>query len=155
MWWKQSYIVILLLVLSTLTILYLWTPLDDSDCNVESFLASKTETYQVQATKVVVKPWLGEHHVYGIFIVPDEYKEAPFFVLTVKGIGSDCERPFGHFQNFEGITALPGTHIIRDYIRTRTALRIILQGMYTQVKEPQNWTLTYPLLKPGKTWKLQ
>ncbi|ARV59618.1 hypothetical protein BZZ01_14140 [Nostocales cyanobacterium HT-58-2] len=145
MWWKHNHITfLLLLLLSCLTILCLWFPVDDSNCNAEAIFKSTSQKYEVSAIKVVVQPWRGEHHVYGIFIVPDKYKEPPFFVLTVKGAGSYCEKPFGTLQDIDGISAEPGTHLIRDYIRTRTALRLIFQGLYNQLKDPQNWKLTYP-----------
>ena len=136
-----TYILILLLSLSIVT---LWWPLDDFDCNGTPFLVSKSKKYEVHATKVVVKPWYGEHQVYAIFRVPNKYERSPFFVLTVKGVGSSCEKPFGSFQNIDGVSAAPGTHLIRDYIRTRLALRMILQGLYNQLSDKQNWTLTYP-----------
>ncbi|MBW4563616.1 MAG: hypothetical protein KME32_21225 [Mojavia pulchra JT2-VF2] len=134
----------ILIVLLSLSIVVLWWPVNDSDCNSEAFLASKIRKYQVQATKVVVQPWRGEHQVYGIFMVPNEFKETPFFVLTVKGAGSDCSKPFGYSQNYDDIFTEPGTHLVRDYMRTRTALRLILQGLYGQINDKQNWTLTYP-----------
>ncbi|WP_246162805.1 hypothetical protein [Brasilonema sennae] len=153
MWWKHNYITfILLLLLTSLTTLYLWFPVDDSNCNIKAVLRPRFGKYDVYATKVVVQPWLGEHQVYGIFMVPDKYKDAPFFVLTVKGAGSNCEKPFGTLQEVDGIFAEPGTHLIRDYIRTRTAFRLILQGMYNELKDPQSWKLTYPRnITPNKT----
>ncbi|WYL96003.1 MAG: hypothetical protein HEQ35_21210 [Gloeotrichia echinulata IR180] len=132
------------LLLLSLIIITLWWPLNDSDCNSEAFLASKIGKFPVQASKVVVQPWLGEHHVYGIFMVPDEYKQAPLFVLTVKGFGSECSRPFGYSQNYDDINALPGTHLVRDYLRTRIAVRLILQGLYFQINDQKNWNLIYP-----------
>ncbi|MGI8503271.1 MAG: hypothetical protein ACR2LR_19385 [Hassallia sp.] len=125
-------------------------PLGETNCNAEPFLASKTQKFQVHATEVVVKPWLGEHHVYGIFMVPDKYEEAPFFILTVKHLGSFCEKPFGNSQFYDDILAEPGTHLIRDYIRTRLALRLIIQGLYFQLNDKYNWSLTYPADNYGK-----
>ena len=136
-----TYIIIFLLSLSLIT---LWMPLDDTDCSAERFLASKAQKFQVHATKVVVQPWLGEHNVYAIFMVPDKYKEPPFFNLTVKGLGSFCEKPFGNSQFYDDIFAEPGTHLVRDYIRTRLALRLIIQGLYFQLNDKSNWSLTYP-----------
>ncbi len=138
---KLRYILILLLSLSVIT---LWWPVNDSDCNFKTFLASKTTKFQVNATKVIVQPWRGRHNVYGIFTIPDEYKKAPFFVLTVKGAGSYCLKQFGHKQNFNGIVAEPGNYLVKKPIRTRTALRLILQGLYFQINDKKNWTLTFP-----------
>ncbi|MFN6568802.1 hypothetical protein [Dendronalium sp. ChiSLP03b] len=144
---KIIYVLILLLSLSVIT---LWWPVNDSECDSEAFLKSKTKKFQVQATKVVVQPWLGEHQVYGVFMVPDEYKQTPFFVLTVKGAISECSRPFGYRQNFDDIFAEAGTHLVRNYIRTRIALRLILQGFYFQLNDKQSWTLTFPQPKADR-----
>lgn len=139
------YVVIVLFSMLSVT---LWWPVNDSQCNWEAFLASKTKKFSVQAFQIVVQPWLGEHHVYGIFMVPDEYKQAPFFVLTVPGAGGYCSRPFGYSQNYDDIFAEPGTHLIRYYLRTRIALRLMFQGLYFQLNDKQNWILTYPQVKP-------
>lgn len=137
---RLRYVFILLLSMSIIT---LWWPVNDSDCNFEDFLASKTTKFQVHATKVTVQPWRGRHHVYGIFMIPDEYKKSPFFVLTVKGAGSYCSKQFGHKQNFDDIFAEPGTYLVKKPIRTRKTLRLILQGLYFQVNDKNNWTLTF------------
>ncbi|WP_414563440.1 MULTISPECIES: hypothetical protein [unclassified Anabaena] len=135
-----------LILLFSLIIVILWWPINDADCNSKAFLASKTPKFSIQASQIVVQPWHGEHQVYGIFMVPNEYKRSPFFVLSVKGIGSHCSRPFGYNQNYDDVVAKPGTHLIRYYMRSRIALRGILQGLYLQINNPQNWTLTYPLI---------
>ncbi|MBA3921382.1 MAG: hypothetical protein H0X31_06660 [Nostocaceae cyanobacterium] len=140
----QRRLIFIPLLLLSLIIVTLWWPLHDSDCNAAPFLASTAAKYEVQATKVVVQPWRGEHHVYAIFIVPDQYKASPFFVLTIKNAVSACEYPFGNSQYIEGIAAQPGTHLIKDYIRTRLALRLILQGFYQDLRLRQNWSLIYP-----------
>ncbi|MEH2335514.1 hypothetical protein [Nostoc sp.] len=144
---RLRYILILLLSLSIIT---LYWPVNNSDCNSEAILASKTTKFQVHATKVIVQPWHGRHHVYGIFMIPNEYKQAQFFVLTVKGAGSYCSKQFGYQKNFNDIFAEPGTYLLRKFIRTRTALRLILQGLYFQINDKQNWTLTFPELKVGQ-----
>lgn len=152
--WHQYFmrrlIIYILIMLISLLMFILWWPVNDSDCNSAVFLSSKTQKFQVTATKVVVQPWRGEHHVYGIFMVPNEYKQTPFFVLSVKGFGSECSRPFGYNQNLDGISAEPGTHLVRDYIRTRSALRLITQGLYFDLKNRENWTLTFPQAKTNQ-----
>ncbi|MBW4616498.1 MAG: hypothetical protein KME21_25155 [Desmonostoc vinosum HA7617-LM4] len=134
----------ILVVLFSLFVVIFWWPLNDSDCNSEAFLASKTKKIQIPATKVVVQPWRGGHRVYGIFMVPNEYKQAPFFILTVKGVGNYCSKSFGYSQQLDNVFAQPGTHLVRDFVRTRVALRLIMQGLYSQLNDRQNWTLTYP-----------
>ncbi|WP_017651319.1 hypothetical protein [Fortiea contorta] len=140
---RRLFVYILILLLSFSIITLFW-PINDSQCNSQTFLTSNIPKFTVQASKVVVQPWRGKHHVYGIFMIPDEYKQAPFFVLSVKGAESECSQPFGYSQKYDDIFAQPGTHLIRDYIRTRTALRLILQGLYWQISDRQNWTLIFP-----------
>ncbi|HLP89319.1 MAG TPA: hypothetical protein VK184_12100 [Nostocaceae cyanobacterium] len=135
---------ILILLLSVLIINIKWPTPNDSNCSATAFLAKDTEKFTVSATKVVVQPWLGKHHVYGIFMVPDKYKKSPFFVLSVKNLDDRCSRPFGQKRYIDGVFAEPETHLVRYYIRTRTAIQSILQGAYFDISNPQNWTLTLP-----------
>src|SRR2546428_283322 len=44
------------------------------DCGGEA--PTNHKVHEIRATKVVVQPWLGEHHVYGIFMVPNRYKHS-------------------------------------------------------------------------------
>lgn len=133
-----------LLFLFSLIMIIIWWPVNDSNCSPVTLLRLKKQNFQVQAKQVMVKPWLGEHHVYGIFQVPDEYKESQFFMLSIPGDRKYCSRPFGHRQNYDDFFAEPGTHLIRRYIRTRIAVKMIFQGLYFQLNNPQNWTLTFP-----------
>jgi hypothetical protein len=133
-----------LVLLFSMGVITLWWPVNDGNCNGTAFLRSKTPKFQVQATKVVIQPWRGEHHVYGIFMVPNEYKQTPFFVLSIKDYIHECSQPFGYVQYLDGILAEPGTHLIRDYMRTRTAMRLIFQGLYFHLNDIQNWTLIFP-----------
>jgi hypothetical protein len=142
---RFTQLLITLLIFLTLSVAYLFMPLHDIDCEAEPFMSSSSPKFQVQATKVVVQPWLGEHQVYAIFTVPNQYKQTPFFILTVKGAGDFCEKPFGNSQYINGISARPDTHLIKDYIRTRLALKLIFQGLYNQIKDKSSWTLTYPM----------
>jgi hypothetical protein len=120
---------------------------NDSNCGLVTLIKLKNQNFQIKATQVVVKPWLGEHHVYGIFQVPDEYKESNFFMLTIPSDRKYCSRPFGYKQNFDDVFAEPGTHLIRRYIRSRIAVKMIFQGLYFQLNNPENWTLTFPKVK--------
>src|SRR2546426_6045838 len=44
------------------------------DCGGEA--PTNHKGHEIRATKGVVQPWLGEHHVYGLFIVPHPYKHS-------------------------------------------------------------------------------
>ncbi|HLO88613.1 MAG TPA: hypothetical protein VK203_26885 [Nostocaceae cyanobacterium] len=140
----------LVFLLSLLITIRQWPTVNDSNCSATAFLAKKTPKFAVSATKVVVQPWLGEHHVYGIFMVPEQYKQTPFFILSVKDIDPKCSRPFGDRQYFDGVFAEPRTYLVKDYIRTRTAIQLILKGLYFQLNDPKNWTLIFPEINPNQ-----
>lgn len=137
-------IVYSLIFLFSLIMIIIWWPVNDSNCSLVTVLRLKKENSQVQAKQVVVKPWLGEHHVYGIFQVPDEYKESQVFMLSIPGDRKYCSRPFGTSKNYDDVFAEPGTILIRHYIKSRIAVKMIFQGLYSQLNNPQNWTLTFP-----------
>jgi hypothetical protein len=139
---RRPVIYILILLLSCLLIVLWWPMNNGSNCSSLAVLKSKKPKYQVQASQVIVKPWLGQHHVYGIFMLPERYKESPSFVLSVKDVGEFCYRPFGYSQSYDNVVAEPGTYLIRYYILTRMAMKKIFQGGYGELKQPQNWTLT-------------
>jgi hypothetical protein len=123
----------------------IWGNVNDYDCSSADFILPKTKRFQVSATKVIVEPWLSKHHVYGIFKIPDKYKETPFFILTIPGNHQYCSRPFGYDENYDDVFAEPGTHLIRYYIRSRTGIKLIFQGLYFQLNNPNNWILSFPL----------
>ena len=43
-----------------------------TDCRSEAPVAAKQ--YWFRATQTVVQPWRGQHHVYGMFSVPEQYR---------------------------------------------------------------------------------
>ncbi len=144
--YKRTFTLILLfitivgLVWST----YLLKPPSEDFCTGEGYLPPDHPTKSVYAIKVVVEPWLGEHHVYGIFQVNSQ-KTPPGHpvILTVVGGGRYCEttNPIG--QYFQGIEASPGYYLTKHYVRTRTALWSSIHGSFYQLQQPHNWTLTY------------
>lgn len=138
-----------LIFLFSLLIVIIWWPVNDSNCSLVNLLRLKKQNFPIQATQVVVKPWLGEHHVYGIFRVPDQYKETQFMMLTVPDNRKYCSRPFGYSQNYDDVFAEPGTHLIKHYIRSRIAVKMIFQGFYFQLNNPKNWTLIFPKQQNG------
>ncbi|MEA5618522.1 hypothetical protein VB711_11840 [Cronbergia sp. UHCC 0137] len=138
------------ILLLSLLIITIWWPVNDSNCSLVQLVKVKNKNFQVQATEVVVKPWLGEHHVYGIFMIPDVYKQTPFFVLSVPGNRQYCSTPFGYSENYDDVFAEPGTHLVRYYVKSRSAIQLILQGLYSRLNDKQNWTLTFPIPKANQ-----
>lgn len=106
-------------------------------------ISSTSEKYYAHPEKIVVKPWRGQHHVYGKFIIPKSYRNDGFFTLTLPGNKTYC----GHLDTIADVS-LPGLDtqpksLVRGYLNTRIALWVIIQGHINDLKNPQNWKLAY------------
>lgn len=107
-------------------------------------VTQKVETaYRVQPRKIVVRPWLGRHHVFGIFMVPYTYRSGKAYsgVISVESffdkLAPDSQPPVEHVED---VVAEPGHYLIRAYVPTRTALWLVLQGRWGDLQRPCNWT---------------
>ncbi len=112
-------------------------------CRQWGFYSSKGEKYYTHPEKIVVKPWDGQHNVYGIFMIPDRYRNDILFTVTIDKTEVHC----GVFQSpvttDEGINAKPGYYVIKGFLNTRVALGVILEGKGHQLKQSQNWRVGY------------
>jgi hypothetical protein len=143
----QLFFTIVLLTMVGISLLAhrLQEPLDGR-CTGLGYLESNRPITTVPALKVVVKPWLGRHQVYGIFPLPfEKCNRSEPVLLTIKGVGNYCQRAkyTNPHQHFEGIDAPPGYALTRYPLRTRTTLLSTSKGLLGQLKQPQNWTVTY------------
>lgn len=117
--------------------------LSKSGCDPESFLATHRPLSQIHPVKVVVEPWKGEHHVYGVFLVPDTFRDKPPILVTIKTVGSYCGTGYTPNKSIDGILAPDGFFMMKQMIRTRSVLWSILQGNFPKLADPQNWVLTF------------
>src|SRR5438445_652961 len=67
------------------------------------------------ARRMIVQPWLGQHHVYG----------------------SSGTR-YG-----EGVAAEPGHSLLQQYVHARVALWFLVNGVFGDLRRPRNWTLVF------------
>ncbi|MBW4611087.1 MAG: hypothetical protein KME22_28750 [Hassallia sp. WJT32-NPBG1] len=113
-------------------------------CRQWGFYSSKGEKYYTHPEKIVLKPWLGPHNVYGMFKIPAGYRNDFFFTVTIDkteiycGVMKEAHRKFA-----EGVNAKPGYYLIKGLFNTRVAIGLILQGKGDQLKQPQNWKVGY------------
>jgi hypothetical protein len=99
---------------------------------------------EIRARKVVVQPWLGRHHVYGIFIVPKRYGDANEYLPTMRIQGLEVS-----FVVEEGGERVQDTDLLveEDYypkqvfISTRTALWLMVSGQFGYLRNPCSWVL--------------
>ncbi len=100
---------------------------------------------QVPATSVVVRPWFGKHHVYGVFVIPDEYMDMKYsetisvqdFALTL----IRTEAPQN--QHVDGVVPPRGHYVHRAYLPTRVALWFLFTGRFGDLGQACNWTLRF------------
>lgn len=95
--------------------------------------------------ETVVQPWRGPHHVYGLFMVPDQYRRDDLYTarLMIQGIteefpetspeGGDSYNGRGEFGH--------DNNIKRIYLPTRTALWVLLTGRFGDLEASCHWWL--------------
>ena len=126
------------------TVAWLLNKPPTADCNAEAPVDHAA--HKILATKVVAQPWLGEHHVYGIFMVPNRYKHNKNYAasMTIRGFDPHFalgERSGG--QYVDGVFAEPGHYLQRSQLQTRVALWFLVKGLFGDLRRPCNWTLVF------------
>jgi hypothetical protein len=112
-------------------------------CRDTSFLRTGNETFHANPCTVVVEPWRGRHHVYGVFMLPNEHQLNYPIMLTVKGAGSYRKEAHMVKINIEGYPVRSGHYLLQVNLKTRVALWMILRGLAYQLRQSPNWTLSY------------
>lgn len=142
---------ILLFFLSLVSILGIYYILDRAErspiitCSAEwGFINTKQPKYYTSAEKIMIRPWLGQHHVYAVFMIPNSYQHEYLFKLDWPKEKTRC----GVIHRLEqrvvdGVVAKPGYYLLKGYLNTRIALSLIMQGKLNQLRQLQNWQLGY------------
>jgi len=99
--------------------------------------------YWFPPTRVVVQPWRGPHHVYGVFVVPERYKFDHLYkaTLTIQGIGAELQAGSPEDVDTEEASPEAGSYRKRVYLSTRTAFRVLLTGGFGDLTMPCHWRL--------------
>jgi hypothetical protein len=97
--------------------------------------------------KVVVRPWLGRHEVYGIFMIPTRYRSGKTYsgTLSVNGYTTEFPPDTRMIQQISGVHLEPGYYLVRAYVPTHIALSFLLKGQFGDLRASCNWT--YELVK--------
>jgi hypothetical protein len=121
-------------------------------CKDTSFLQTSNNIYSISPIAIVVKPWLGRHHVYGIFVLPSEHQIKYPILLTVKGAGIYRKESHMVKVNIDSSDPRKYDHYhLRVHLKTRVALVMMLKGLSFQIRNPINWTLSYSILNDENT----
>jgi hypothetical protein len=112
------------------------------DCTVEH----STDSYQIRPVKVIIRPWLGQHQVFGIFMIPIHYRSGRTYSGTISVgnfISEFIPDSQPQFQQIEDVVALPKYYLVRGYIPTRIALWFLLSGGFGDLRTPCHWMLEF------------
>lgn len=104
-----------------------------------------TDPRKIHATKVVVQPWLGLHHVFGIFVVPLLFRSGRIYSgrITVQSFTEEFAPDWHQIQSLEDVIVEPGYYLVRGYVPTRIALWFLVTGQFDELRSPCNWTLEF------------
>jgi len=128
------------LVLAILFVLLLNAP-PTHDCAQDSL----TDPEKFRAVKVVARPWLGRHEVYGIFTVPLQYRDATKYSgrISVDSYTAEFNPDYGTIQPEKDIIPEPGHYLMRGYIPTRVSLSFLFEGQFGDLRSGCNWTVEF------------
>jgi hypothetical protein len=130
------------IVLSLLTSFILYRKFNNQaycpDPVLANFKAGKTYN---SPSKVVVKPWKGEHNVYAVFMLPSQVQSRKYLLVNIPESGTYCGGTERVGTDFEGVQAKPGYYLVKASLKTRTSSLLIARGFLTQLKDPRNWNL--------------
>lgn len=99
----------------------------------------------VLATTVVAHPWLGPHHVYALFVVPEKYRDRTYSAtMTVAGEGVhvDSVRVAGN-PHGPGPQVAEGSYLLHEHFETRRALLFLITGRFGDLRAACNWRLAF------------
>ena len=126
------------------TVVWLLNKPPTADCAAEA--PTDHKAHEIRATQVVVRPWLGKHHVYGIFVVPSRYGHNGTYIVRTTVRDFDHSRVIRERfaeQYADDPVAEPGHSLLRIYVPTRVALWFLFNGLFGDLRRPCNWTLVF------------
>lgn len=128
-----------LFLLTVVTVLVNVPPF--TDCRSEAPVVARQHWFR--ATKTVVQPWQGPHHVYGTFSIPEQYKFDHLYTakLTIHGIPAEFQAGSPEDEDVFSVRTEPGHYVKRVYISTRTALWFLLTGRFGDLRTSCHWWL--------------
>jgi hypothetical protein len=114
-----------------------------TNCSDGSWLNSNKHV--ILASKVVVHPWYGPHHVYGYFVIPAHYSDTGYSAtVTVRGVKDPAALSEGSV-NFHGdiVPTELGHYVKHAHVRTRVALWFLMTGHFGDLRATCNWALVF------------
>ena len=112
-------------------------------CGVEG--PGSSGEHKFRAVQVVVRPWQGQHNVYGIFKIPERYKDDRRYAtrLKIQEFTASLYAGGAEDENRDSIMVEQGHYLKRVYVPTRTALWFLLIGRFGDLRSPCHWWLVF------------
>ncbi len=107
-------------------------------------IAFETKIYKANPARVFVEPWLGEHNVYALFVLPNKYfKSFSEYktLVTVRGSDEPLQVRVADLSLFKKIEIPEGHFVVVARFWTRQSIWMMLQGKYSELQYPCSWTL--------------
>ena len=105
----------------------------------------RSDMHEITASRIVVRPWLGRHHVYGIFAVPNRFIDRRYSaILAIDDFEAPIIRNLNPKKSYVDRTlAVPGHYLERAYVPTRVAIWFLLTGRFGDLRSPCHWRLAF------------
>lgn len=130
----------LFLVAIVITITTLQSLAPTHDCMTQDLQSAR----DIRAVKVIARPWFGRHWVYGVFVIPMQYRNSRRYggQLSVEYFTASFN-PDGQQLTYalEGVSARADQYVVRAYMPTRAALGFLVSGRFGDLKLPCNWSI--------------
>ena len=99
--------------------------------------------YWFRAKEIVVQPWRGPHHVYGIFTVPVQYRRHRLYTakLMIRGLVEDFAETSPEAGRVYGNRVDSEHYAMRVHLPTRRAMWLLVTGRFGDLKSSCHWWL--------------
>lgn len=124
-------------------VVWLVNRMPTSECDTEPQADSNVHT--LRPIKLVVAPWQGQHHAYGLFVVPErfQYDQLSYSSLTIQGLSVAFSSEHVEVEDDVTVILKPGYYLMRVYVQTRTALWYLATGRFGGLRTPCLWLLKF------------
>jgi hypothetical protein len=114
-----------------------------TNCEDRSWLNSADNV--VFASKVIVEPWYGRHNIYGVFVIPNQYRDREYSAtVIVRGVAEHANlSPRPTKEHGIVIADVPDRLVKHAHIHSRVALWFLFTGHFGDIRNTCNWALVF------------
>jgi len=145
---RMAWIGLVFGVVIVLTAMWLANRPATTNCDDRSWLNSSDNI--LFASQVVIQPWYGRHNVYGVFVIPSQYRDKEYSgTVIVRGVKEHAELSLSPTKGHGIIIPnVPDRFVRHAHIRSRVALWFFLTGHFGDLRATCNWALMFTDKEP-------